>query len=122
MSSPLSESPLPSMLKPRIHAILHSEILAAFKSVYDPEIPVDIYELGLIYGYEIEDNGHVQVKMTLTAPACPEAGTLPGMVEARVADVDGVNGATVELVWDPPWTPARMSEGARLSLGMDMDF
>lgn len=122
MSGPLAESPLPAFLKPRIEAELHPQILAAFKSVYDPEIPVDIYELGLIYGYEIQDNGHVAIKMTLTAPACPEAGVLPGQVESAVADIDGVNGASVELVWDPPWTPARMSEAARLSLGFDMDF
>jgi FeS assembly SUF system protein len=122
MSNPLAETPLPSLLRPRVHADLHAQITAAFKSVYDPESPVDIYELGLIYGYDIQDNGHVAIQMTLTAPACPEAGTLPGMVESRVAEIDGVNGASVELVWDPPWTPARMSEGARLSLGMDMDF
>ena len=122
MSGPLTETPLPPLLRPRVHAELDAQIVAAFKSVYDPEIPVDIYELGLIYGYEIEPNGHVQIKMTLTAPACPEAGTLPPQVESRVADIEGVNGATVELVWDPPWTPARMSEAARLALGMDMDY
>ncbi len=122
MSGPLSESPLPAMLRPSLQKELAQEIHLAFKSVYDPEIPVDIYELGLIYGYDIESNGHVRIRMTLTAPACPEAGTLPGMVENAVAEIDGVNGATVELVWDPPWTPARMSEAARLSLGFDMDF
>jgi FeS assembly SUF system protein len=122
MSNPLAETPLPSLLRPRIHAALDAEIVAAFKSVYDPEIPVDVYELGLIYGYEIRENGHVDIQMTLTAPACPEAGTLPGMVESRVTEIEGVDSATVELVWDPPWTPARMSEAARLSLGFDMDY
>ena len=122
MSSGLEESPLPPLLRPRLHAELEPQIVAAFKTVYDPEIPVDIYELGLIYGFEIQDNGHVAISMTLTAPACPEAGTLQGMVESAVADIEGVNGASVELVWDPPWTPARMSEAARLSLGFDMDF
>jgi metal-sulfur cluster biosynthetic enzyme len=95
MSNPLAETPLPSLLRPRVHADLHAQITAAFKSVYDPEIPVDIFELGLIYGYDIQDNGHVAIQMTLTAPACPEAGTLPGMVESRVAEIDGVNGASV---------------------------
>jgi FeS assembly SUF system protein len=122
MSGPLTETPLPSLLRPRVHAALDAQIVAAFKSVYDPEIPVDVYELGLIYGYEIRDNGHVDIQMTLTAPACPEAGTLPGMVESRVTDIEGIDSATVELVWDPPWTPARMSEAARLSLGFDMDY
>ena len=122
MSSALSESPIPALLRPGVHAALDVQIVAAFRSVFDPEIPVDIYELGLIYGYEIDDAGHVQIKMTLTAPACPEAGTLPGTVESKVAAVEGVNGATVELVWDPPWTAARMSEAARLQLGMDMDY
>jgi len=122
MSGPLTETPLPSLLRPRIRAALDAEIVAAFKSVYDPEIPVDVYELGLIYGYEVRENGHVDIQMTLTAPACPEAGTLPGMVESRVTEIEGVDSATVELVWDPPWTPARMSEAARLSLGFDMDY
>lgn len=122
MSGPLTESPLPPLLRPRLQATLESQIQAAFKSVYDPEIPVDIFELGLIYGYDVEPDGHVKIRMTLTAPACPEAGVLPGQVEEAVADIEGVTGATVELVWDPPWTPARMSEAARLQLGMDMDF
>ncbi len=97
---------------------LRDRIVAALKSVYDPEIPVDIYELGLIYEIDISEHCEVDVKMTLTAPGCPVAGTLPGEVEQRVQLVEGVLSATVELVWDPPWTPDRMTEAAKLELGM----
>ncbi|MEQ8249011.1 MAG: SUF system Fe-S cluster assembly protein [Alphaproteobacteria bacterium] len=94
------------------------DIVRALKTVFDPEIPVDIYELGLIYDVEIE-NRHAHIKMTLTAPGCPVAGTMPRMVELAMMTVEGVDDAEAELVWDPPWTPARMSEVARLELGMD---
>jgi len=96
---------------------LRAEIVSALRCVYDPEIPVDIYELGLIYGLDVDEDGFVDVTMTLTSPACPVAGQMPGMVKAAVEQVDGVNAAEVELTWDPPWTQERMSEAARLQLG-----
>jgi FeS assembly SUF system protein len=93
-------------------------IVEALKTVYDPEIPVNIYELGLIYDIDIQEGGAVKVKMTLTAPGCPVAGSLPGEVQAKVAGAPGVTSADVELVWDPAWNPSMMSEAARLELGM----
>jgi FeS assembly SUF system protein len=94
-------------------------VVEALKTVYDPEIPVDIYELGLIYDIGIEPEGKVAIKMTLTAPGCPVAGTMPQMVEDAIrAKVAGVNEVEVELVWDPPWDFTRMSEAARLELNM----
>ena len=92
-------------------------VIEALKSCYDPEIPVDIYELGLIYDVAIDDAGRVAIKMTLTSPACPVAGSLPGEVQARVAAVPGISSADVELVWDPPWSQDHMSEEAKLRLG-----
>ena len=94
-------------------------VIAALKTVYDPEIPVDIYELGLIYKLEV-DAGNVEIQMTLTSPACPVAGTLPGDVESRVREVEGVTDVLVDLVWDPPWGMEKMSEAARLQLGFDL--
>jgi FeS assembly SUF system protein len=93
-------------------------VIAACATVYDPEIPVNIYELGLVYAIEIEDDGAVQVEMTLTAPGCPSAQELPEMVREAVMAVPGVRQCEVEVVWDPPWDPSRMSEDARLSLNM----
>jgi FeS assembly SUF system protein len=93
-------------------------IIAAIGEVYDPEIPVNIYELGLIYAIEIADDGAVKVEMTLTAPACPSAQELPEQVHDAVLTVDGVTSCTVETVWDPPWDPSRMTEEARLQLNM----
>ena len=90
----------------------------AIKTVYDPEIPVNIYELGLIYDLDIDPKGNVAIKMTLTAPGCPVAGKMPQMVRDAVAKVDGLNDIDVELVWDPPWDKSRMSEAAKLELGM----
>ena len=87
--------------------------------IYDPEIPVNIYELGLVYKIDITEEDHVLVEMTLTSPACPVAGTLPGEVESKVRSVSGVQEATVELVWDPPWDTGKMSEAAQLQLGID---
>ena len=84
----------------------------------DPEIPVNIFELGLIYGIDVSEEGAVQIRMTLTAPSCPAAGAMPGEVESRVAAVEGVKEVTVELVWDPPWDQSRMSEAAKLELGL----
>lgn len=97
---------------------LEGEIVDALKSVFDPEIPVNIYELGLIYDLEIQPEGQVQIKMTLTSPGCPVAGSLPGEVKAKVEQVPGVAAADVELVWDPAWNPSMMTEAARLQLGM----
>ncbi len=96
---------------------LEGRVVEALKTCYDPEIPVDIYELGLIYKVEIEDEQRVAITMTLTSPMCPVAEILPGEVETRVRAVEGVRAAAVELVWDPPWTPSMMSEAARLELG-----
>ena len=99
-------------------AEIRERVIDALKTVYDPEIPVDIYQMGMIYEVRVEENGFAFVKMTLTTPACPVAGTLPGEVEHRVAAVEGVTDAKVELVWDPPWTQDMLSEAARLQLGL----
>jgi len=99
-------------------ARLTDDIVAALKTVYDPEIPADIYELGLIYKVAIENDRAVNIDMTLTTPNCPSAAELPGMVENAVASVPGVREATVKIVWDPPWDPSRMSDEARLVLNM----
>ena len=93
-------------------------IVEALKTVFDPEIPVNIYELGLIYDIDIQEPGDIHIKMTLTSPMCPVAGSLPGEVEKKVAAVSGVGAVDVELVWDPAWNPSMMSEAARLQLGM----
>lgn len=102
--------------------LLRERIVEALRQIYDPELPVNIYDLGLIYSIDIEaaDDGktRVDVDMTLTAPACPVAGTLPGMVASALKDVDGVDDAEVELVWDPAWSVDKMSEDARMILGM----
>jgi FeS assembly SUF system protein len=97
---------------------LEERVVAALKTCYDPEIPVDIYELGLVYSIDVTPENVANVKMTLTAPACPVAGSLPGEVEAKVKAVPGVSDAKVELVWDPPWRPEMMSKLARVMLGM----
>lgn len=97
---------------------LKEAVIMALKGVFDPEIPVNIYDLGLIYDVIINEEQHVDVKMTLTTPGCPVAQTFPGTVEQAVNQVDGVKDCTVELVWEPPWTQERMSEGARLELGI----
>jgi len=95
-----------------------SSVIDALRSVFDPEIPVSIYDLGLIYRIETHDDGKVDVVMTLTAPGCPVAGEMPGMVERAVGVVDGVTSVAVDLVFEPPWDPSRMSDAARLELGM----
>jgi FeS assembly SUF system protein len=97
---------------------VENAIVEALKTVFDPEIPVNIYELGLIYDIDLLDEGAVKVKMTLTSPGCPVAGSLPGEVQAKVQGVPGVGAVDVELVWDPTWNPSMMSEAARLELGM----
>ncbi len=97
---------------------LYEAVVAALKEIYDPEIPVNIYDLGLIYGVEVDDESDVTVTMTLTTPHCPVAETMPGEVELRAASVPGVRDAEVNLVWDPPWGPDKMTDEARLELGM----
>lgn len=97
---------------------LQAAVIAALRSVYDPEIPVNIYDLGLVYDLQIDEKGAVEIRMTLTAPACPVAQTFPSTVECVVREVPGVTDVSVDLVWDPPWSPDRMSEAARLQLGM----
>jgi FeS assembly SUF system protein len=99
-------------------ARLSDEIVASLKTVYDPEIPVDIYELGLIYRVDIGDDRAVAVDMTLTTPNCPSAAELPGMVENAVSSVPGVGDVKVSIVWEPPWDPSRMSDEARVALNM----
>lgn len=106
----LTSAPTPEQLGPAI--------IEALKSVYDPEIPVNIYDLGLIYSFKVDDNYFVDVSMTLTAPGCPVAETFPGIVENAVKGVVGVSDARVELTFEPPWTMANMSEEAKLELGM----
>jgi FeS assembly SUF system protein len=97
---------------------LRERVIDAIRTCYDPEIPVNIYELGLIYDLKIAPDANIEVLMTLTSPACPVAGSLPGEVEARIRGVEGVNDARVELTWEPTWSPARMSEVAKLELNM----
>lgn len=97
---------------------LRENVVAALRTIYDPEIPVNILDLGLIYMLDIDDQGNVEIEMTLTAPACPVAGEFPGVVEARVAEVPGVNSVHVELVWEPPWSIDSLSEEVRLELGI----
>jgi FeS assembly SUF system protein len=107
-----------SALPPEETERLTTEIVAALKTVFDPEIPADIYELGLIYKVDIKDDRSVDIMMTLTTPNCPAAGELPTMVENAVASVPGVGVVTVNLVWEPSWSPDRMSDEARLVLNM----
>jgi FeS assembly SUF system protein len=97
---------------------LHADLVAALKTVFDPEIPVDIYELGLIYRLEVDDDRNVEIDMTLTAPGCPVAGEMPGWVENAVSAVPGVGQVKVKLVFDPPWDMSRMTDEARLALNM----
>jgi FeS assembly SUF system protein len=97
---------------------LEAAIIEALKTIYDPEIPVNIYELGLIYGVEVSADGRAEIRMTLTAPACPVAGALVEEVAEKTGRVQGVSTSHVELVWDPPWTPDKMTEAAKLELGM----
>ena len=97
---------------------LYENVIEALKDIYDPEIPVNIYDLGLIYGVEIDDGNGAHVTMTLTTPHCPVAESMPGEVELRVGSVPGVRDAQVEITWTPPWDPSKMSDEARLELGM----
>lgn len=108
----------PSALPPEEIDRLTDDIIAALKTVYDPEIPSDIYELGLIYRIAINDDRHVEIDMTLTAPGCPVAGEMPGWVDTAVSTVPGVRSVEVRMVFDPPWDQSRMSEEARVALDM----
>ena len=100
------------------NATLEQQIIAAIRTVYDPEIPVNLYDLGLIYNIDINDENEVQIEMTLTAPGCPVAGVLPQQVANAVRGIQQVNEVEVNITWDPPWTEDRMSDEARLELGM----
>ena len=99
-------------------AVIEREVIGALRTCYDPEIPVDIYELGLIYGVDVAPDGAVHVRMTLTSPSCPAAQELPVEVESKVRGVPGVTDARVEIVFDPPWDSCRMSDAAKLKLGL----
>ncbi|MBM3588181.1 MAG: SUF system Fe-S cluster assembly protein [Alphaproteobacteria bacterium] len=105
-------------MKPPTQPISEDAVISAISTVFDPEIPVDIFQLGLIYAIEIADDGKVKVEMTLTTPSCPSAQELPNQVEEAVRGIEGVSDVLVEVVWDPPWDHSRMSEDARLALNM----
>ena len=117
-------SPPPSDLPPDLppglplKKLIEGKVIAALHTVFDPEIPVNIYELGLIYAIDVDDTSWVKVTMTLTSPACPVAGSLPGEVERKIQAIPEVRGADIVLTWDPPWSKDRMSESALLQLGM----
>ncbi|HEX4964186.1 MAG TPA: SUF system Fe-S cluster assembly protein [Thermoanaerobaculia bacterium] len=117
-TDPNTASPPTAASSPADPSDVENGIVTVLKTVFDPEIPVNIYELGLIYDVDIQEGGKVQVKMTLTSPGCPVAGSLPGEVKTKVESVPGVASADIELVWDPAWNPSMMSEAARLQLGM----
>lgn len=104
--------------KPPRAKLIEGKVIAALQTVFDPEIPVNIYDLGLIYEIKVDEKDHVDVTMTLTAPACPVAGTLPGEVEKKIEEISEVASAKVNLVWEPAWDRSRMSETAMLELGM----
>jgi FeS assembly SUF system protein len=120
MSEPaVNEEPKPAATAPADDSqALEGAVVDALKTVFDPEIPVNIYELGLIYDLDISPAGAAMIKMTLTSPACPVAGSLPGEVQQKALSVAGITAAEVELVWDPVWNPSMMSEAAKLELGM----
>lgn len=119
MPKPIEPTPTAAApLNPIQKRVLESEIVEQIRQVYDPEIPVNVYDLGLIYSIEIDDDAAVKVMMTLTSPACPVAGTLPGEVEVAVREVPGVRTGKVELTWDPPFTIDRMSDEVKLLLGL----
>ena len=111
------EAEPPATEQPTGHAKLR-EVKDALREIFDPEIPVNIYELGLIYKIDIDAENNVAIRMTLTAPACPVAGEMPGQVKEAVEGIDGIGNVDVELVWEPPWNPSLMAETAKLQLGM----
>ena len=108
----------PTILSSIEKSIIEAQVIEAIRTCFDPEIPVNIYELGLIYGVKVGDSGDVEVNMTLTSPHCPAAQSLPPDVRSKVMTVSGVTSAKVNVVWDPPWNPGMMSEAAKLELGM----
>ena len=110
----MCESPIESIQAKALEA----QVIEVLRTCYDPEIPVDIYELGLIYEVKTSADGKVHIKMTLTSPACPVAGSMPGEIETKVRAMEDVNDAKVEIVWNPPWTPDKMSEAAKLQLNL----
>ena len=112
-NAPATNASVPPELR-----LLEGKVIAAIRQVFDPEIPVNIYELGLIYAVDVQPDRTVNVKMTLTTPACPVAGSLPGEVQRRIEAIDEVKSANIDLVWDPPWDRSMMSEAAMLQLGM----
>jgi FeS assembly SUF system protein len=117
-AAPKAGEAKPSAIRQEELDRITDDLIQQLKQVYDPEIPVDIYELGLIYKVDINDDRHVDIEMTLTAPACPVAGEMPGWVEAAAMKVEGVKSAKASIVFDPPWDPSRMSDEARLQLNM----
>ena len=118
MENTQNENPTPPPANPISNAILENKVIEMLQTCFDPEIPVNIYELGLVYGIEVSDKNEVTVKMTLTSPMCPVAGSLPPEIEGKIKTIEGVAAAKVEVVWDPPWTPEKMSEAAKLQLNM----
>jgi FeS assembly SUF system protein len=119
VSVPPPDAPTPATASGPIDiSDMQEKVVEVLRTCFDPEVPVNIYELGLVYGIDVEESGDVAIRMTLTSPACPVAGSLPPEVQAKVQRVPGVRSARVEIVWDPPWTPERMSEAARVQLGM----
>lgn len=114
----MGEKPTPAAIELPAGATLEDRVVAVLKRIFDPELPVSIWELGLIYELKVSEAGEVAIKMTLTAPNCPVAGSLPGEVRAKVAAVPGVTAAAVDLVWEPPWDKSRLSEAAQLELGL----
>ncbi len=117
MEETQNQNPAPAP-NPISNTILENKVIEMLQTCFDPEIPVNIYELGLVYGIEVSDKSAVLVKMTLTSPMCPVAGSLPPEIEGKVRSIEGVSEAKVEVVWDPPWTPEKMSEAAKLQLNM----
>ena len=114
----VEESPAPAKMDSEEAGPIEQGVVDAIKTVFDPEIPVNIYELGLIYDVDVLEGGNVHVRMTLTSPNCPAAQSLPAEVKNKSASVEGVSGATVDVVWDPPWDPTMMSDAARLELNI----
>jgi len=118
MEEGITPPPAPAEAKAAAEGDLKGKVIEALKTCFDPEIPVNIYELGLIYEIEADEAGAVKILMTLTSPMCPVAGSLPPEVEEKVKAIPGVTSAKVDVVWEPPWTPEKMTETARLQLGM----
>ena len=119
MSDSAPTPPAPKDESAAVPPPLEQQVIGVIKTIYDPEIPVNIYELGLIYELKADEaTGDVEVKMTLTSPACPVAGTLPGEVETKIRELDSVHEVSVELVWDPPWSKDLLSDAAKLTLGL----